>query len=222
MERRAADRLTAEEETVLIETVQSDSPRAGVAFVALTNSLSGLARSTARKEGAKWFADENTLQSLETQGLIGISEAIRDFDLARGFRLSTYAYYKIRRRITEFLRLQARPRLKTVSLDEPVGHADSDDGEQMTYRDIIVDDSPVHAVRERADIAMLIPSLPGHLQSLTPRQCEVVHHRFWEHQTPAEISRSLGITRVRVGQILKESLERLRVVMFANDDLGLN
>ena len=222
MVRRGEDRLAAEEEAVLIRTVQSHSPQAEEALVSLTRSLEGLVRSIARHEGARRFADDKTFDSLIEQGAVGVAEAITGFHLKYGTRLSTYAYFKIRRRVTAFLNSKARPCVKVVSLEEPVGRGVGDDEEEITYADVCADESLDNDVRERAEFALLVPQLRKNLRSLTPRQREVVHHRFCNNETPAEISRALGITRMRVGQILNESLGRLRKLMVVDKDLGLN
>ena len=65
----------------------------------LIEECQGLVRSLALQIKTKAPASIE-LDDLISYGQIGLAEAARDFDPDRGFRFSTFAYYRMRRRST--------------------------------------------------------------------------------------------------------------------------
>lgn len=71
---------------------------------------------------------------LISEGVLGLLDAIDDFEPERGFELSTFAYYRIRDRIQRAIN---RQRQRELSLDAPV-----DEGEGETrFGELIAEDS---------------------------------------------------------------------------------
>jgi RNA polymerase sigma-B factor len=75
------------------------------------------------------------------------------------------------------------------------------------------DDTPVVSLRaeddslERAELrALMARALAG----LTPREALIVHRRFIEERTQAEIGRELGVSQMQVSRLLSQILTRLR------------
>ena len=97
--------------------------------------------------------------------------------------------------------------LEPVSLDQPVGEREE------TWGDRLADfgsASPAH----RAEQEELREQVAAALETLTPREREVVHLRFgladgWG-RTLQEIGQQLGVSRERVRQIERKALQQLR------------
>ena len=192
------------------------------------------------------------------EGTVGLMQAVDQYDLRRGCRLSTYGTWWIRQAIIRAIacqgplirlpvnqveRLQRLRRasgelqqqgareptweelaevldwpvenlrelhpwnLEPVSLDQPVG-----EGEE-TWSDRLADfgaASPAH----RAEQEELREQVAAALETLTPREQEVVRLRFgladgWG-RTLQEIGQQLGVSRERVRQIERKALQQLR------------
>ncbi|MCX7829367.1 MAG: sigma-70 family RNA polymerase sigma factor, partial [Thermanaerothrix sp.] len=52
---------------------------------------------------AKRIGSPGALQDLVQEGMVGLIEAVDNFDPLRGLKFSTYAYYRIRGRMINFL-----------------------------------------------------------------------------------------------------------------------
>jgi RNA polymerase sigma-B factor len=81
-----------------------------------------------------------------------------------------------------------------------------DDGDGETYADSIgVEDDRYELVEYGATIAPTLHALP-------PRDRIVLHLRFVEDLTQAEIAERVGVSQMHVSRLIRRALERLRTV----------
>jgi RNA polymerase sigma-B factor len=95
------------------------------------------------------------------------------------------------------LAASARP----SSLDGPAGGAD---GEPGPLGASLGGEDPELALVESRDV------VASSVQTLTPRERQVLYLRFVEDRTQTEIGEAIGVTQMQVSRILRHSLERSR------------
>jgi RNA polymerase primary sigma factor len=167
----------------------------------------------------RYATNQEELQDLFQEGVIGLHRAIDLVDPGRGLRFTTYAYQWIRQaalrwvqQSRQLIRIPAyrhelprdqRPGIGLVSLDD----ADCDGS-----MDLVDPSVPAPSTdREELERNQLI----GHsLRKLPERYASVVVRRFGLNGTPErtlnEIGESMGLTRERVRQIEAKALDKLR------------
>lgn len=94
--------------------------------------------------------------------------------------------------------LEARAAYRLGSIDAPVGDDESDGGMQLGEAE-----SGYGRVEERAVIARLLGRLPA-------REREIIHLRFDQELTQAEIAERVGVSQMHVSRLLSTSLQKLR------------
>jgi RNA polymerase sigma-B factor len=99
--------------------------------------------------------------------------------------------------------LQARSAWRARSFDAPVG--DAGEATETLGDRIAVDEHGFDRAEGRATFAAL-------LGMVTSRESEVLRMRFEEDMTQAEIGAVLGISQMHVSRIIRQALERLRLV----------
>ena len=99
--------------------------------------------------------------------------------------------------------LEASGAYKATSLESPRG---SEDDSGDTLGDTLGTEEHGFALAEdRATIEHL-------MRSITPREREVLHLRFAEDLTQAEIGERIGVSQMQVSRIIRQSIARLRTV----------
>jgi RNA polymerase sigma-B factor len=96
--------------------------------------------------------------------------------------------------------LAARGCFNVLSLDRPA-EADAD----LTLADVVADDND-GGVDRLETVEMLQPVLAG----LSDRDRRILHLRFVESRTQAEIGREIGVSQMQVSRVLRSILDRLR------------
>jgi RNA polymerase sigma-B factor len=96
--------------------------------------------------------------------------------------------------------LEAGQAYRSSSLDAPAPGAD---GEASVASTLGETDAAMATAEQRAELA-------GLLDRLAPRERRIVHLRFWEDKTQAEIATELGISQMHVSRLLAKSLAALR------------
>jgi RNA polymerase sigma-B factor len=97
--------------------------------------------------------------------------------------------------------LEARSAYRLASIDTPVaGSAEGDE----TSMQLGSDDPGYGVVEQRSVLADLVNQLP-------PREREIIHLRFNEELTQAEIATRVGVSQMHVSRLLSNSLGKLRV-----------
>ena len=99
--------------------------------------------------------------------------------------------------------LEARAAYRLASIDTPVsGDDDGGSGAGMQLGDA---DPGYGVVEQRSVLSTLINKLPE-------REREIIHLRFNEELTQAEIARRIGVSQMHVSRLLSTSLAKLRVL----------
>jgi RNA polymerase sigma-B factor len=99
--------------------------------------------------------------------------------------------------------LEAASAYDAVSLDS---YRFGDEGDGETYAESIgIDDERFELVEYSATIAPTLQALP-------PRDRIVLHLRFVEDLTQAEIAERVGVSQMHVSRLIRRALERLRTV----------
>jgi RNA polymerase sigma-B factor len=100
--------------------------------------------------------------------------------------------------------LQAAQAYDALPLDAPAGSGDSDGG--MTYLDALgAEDEHYELIELDATVAVALENLPV-------RERSIIHLRFIEELSQAEIGQRIGISQMQVSRLLRRSLEQLRVL----------
>jgi RNA polymerase sigma-B factor len=107
--------------------------------------------------------------------------------------------------LTEELVAEARAADDTftaASLDAPLGSGDGE--ESFTVADTLGSED------ERIGLLLECESLRGLIQDLPERERRILHMRFYQEQTQAQIGSELGISQMHVSRLLARTLDRLR------------
>ncbi len=63
--------------------------------------------------------------------------------------------------------------------------------------------------------------LEGMLRGVSPRDREILHMRYFEDMTQAQIGAVFGVSQMQVSRLVRNSIERLQIVAGAHDTRGL-
>jgi RNA polymerase sigma-B factor len=105
--------------------------------------------------------------------------------------------------------LEARTAYRLASIDTPTGDGD-DTGTSMQLGST---DPGYQVVEQRSMLSSLVNKLPA-------REREIIHLRFNEELTQAEIADRIGVSQMHVSRLLSTSLAKLRVLADENRELG--
>jgi RNA polymerase sigma factor (sigma-70 family) len=136
-----------------------------------------------------------------SDGLVGLSKAIRLFKLALGCKFSTFAFYCIRNEIWS----SAKRRRVAQGGSIPLSTFDTEDcGFEMGELDPALDNFDINA--QMRDIITISPKDEHSLA----RKKRVLEMLFFEGYTLKEAGLELGVCRERIRQIKEEALEHFR------------
>jgi RNA polymerase sigma-B factor len=96
--------------------------------------------------------------------------------------------------------LAAYGALKSSSLDEP---ARGDDEADTLGDGLGIEEEGYAGAEDRATLAVL-------MRGITPRERQILHLRFAEDLTQAEIAAIVGVSQMQVSRIIRQALTRLR------------
>ena len=96
--------------------------------------------------------------------------------------------------------LEARSAYRPASLDVPVGDGDSGGGIQLGN-----DDPSYGKVDQQSMLTSLLRRLPA-------REQEIIHLRFHDELTQAEIAQRVGVSQMHVSRLLSNTLHKLRAL----------
>jgi len=138
---------------------------------------------------------------LRQEGVLGLVEAAKRFDPARGTRFSTYADWWVRNKVDSFIRARVRSRVGSASFDD-----DDDDlgiGEPVDTFDPIgeLEDYEAADVLARAAVRVL-----------NDREREVLSRRA-DGETLQVIGATLGLSKERIRQIEQRAVARARAAL---------
>lgn len=153
------------------------------------------------KLAMRFATDEPLCLELIQEGTLGLIEAVEGFSPARDIKFSTYAQYRIRGRMLDFLRRAARPSQSALMLA-------SFDGEIDEFLSLVHDDRA--EVEEEVDRRAILSALRQALSRLTDRERQVVEGIYLDGLTPLEVAARLGISPSYLYKTQKKALRRLR------------
>ncbi len=172
----------------------SEDPKLSLAVGPVSDQVSALARHLAR--------GTNHFQDFRQEGLLAACLAVQSFDEAAGASFSTYALRCARNRMLDGLRRERRIFNKTVSADAVM---DAETG------DSFIDLVPFRpSFIEVPENRYLVTQLHSAMDRLPERERAILQLSFFDELTHDEISLRLGLTRARVGQLVKQAIARLR------------
>jgi RNA polymerase sporulation-specific sigma factor len=157
----------------------------------------------------KYYTQENDKDDIISIGTIGLIKGISTYKPEKKVRLSTYASRCIENEILMHFRGRRRSS-GDVSLSDPV---DTDrDGNALTVLDLV---SAEDDMFENISAAETRERLERYIkESLTPREAEIISHRYGLRglaaRTQREIAAERGISRSYVSRIETRALEKLR------------
>ena len=108
--------------------------------------------------------------------------------------------------------LEAARAYEASSLQSPLGNDDRGD---TLGESIGTEDPGFTGAEQRATLEQL-------MRALTARECEVLHLRFAEDLTQAEIGERVGVSQMHVSRIIRAALAQLRTVASTPDDARKN
>jgi RNA polymerase sigma-B factor len=165
------------------------------------------ARPTVQGEIRRWFRDKRRWIRLPRR-LQEAKATLREATEVLTHRLGrepSNAELAAHSGLTEELVAEARAAddtFTTASLDAPLGSADGE--ESFTVADTLGADD------DRIGLLLECETLRGLIQDLPERERRILHMRFYQEQTQAQIGTELGISQMHVSRLLARTLDRLR------------
>jgi RNA polymerase sigma-B factor len=168
------------------------------------------ARPTVQGEIRRWFRDKRRWIRLPRrlqEAKASIREAVEVLTHRLG-REPSNAELAAHIGMTEDLVAEARAAddtFTTASLDAPLGAGDGE--ESFTVADTVGADD------ERIGLLVECEALRGLIAELPERERRILHLRFYQELTQAQIGTELGISQMHVSRLLARTLERLRIAV---------
>lgn len=135
----------------------------------------------------------NTYQDLIQEGMVALINAVDSFDSERNIRFSTYAYYKIRGRMINFLqRVEAKA---PIPVDETALQSDGPDS-SMLYNE-----------SSRSEWSI---DLENALSQLSGRETEIINALVMEGRVAREVAEEKNIDISHVYRIRRKALAKLK------------
>ena len=158
-----------------------------------------LVRTLARR----YAGHEESLEDLVQVGAIGLIKAVDRYDAGRGVALGAYATPAIAGEIRHHLRDRSGP----VRVPRRLAAA----GLRVTA-------VPLECVADPGQAGDPVErlALGAALRRLHPRERQVVHLRFVEDLSQAQIAARIGLSQVHVSRTLRRALHRLRDELLGN------
>lgn len=190
----------------LVEQIESDLRDANVVRNRIVRSNLRLVVALSKKHSAaKQAGALDQMSELISEGTLPLIRSVELFDVSLGNRFSTYATWAVRNQMFRFL----KPRDARIQF-QCVG------GEDYLWMNRLVDDRAVPDDDERraAQYGELVQRL---LSQLSERERIVIASRFGldghpQCQSLEDIAQQLGLSRERIRQIVKASLEKLHEI----------
>ncbi len=135
----------------------------------------------------------STYQDLIQEGMLALINAVDSFDVERNIRFSTFAYYKIRGRMINFLqRVEAKA---PIPVDEAV------------FIDESTDNSLLYNESSRSEWSI---DLENALSQLSERESEIINALVMEGRVAREVADEKNIDISHVYRIRRKALAKLK------------
>lgn len=153
-----------------------------------------------------WFAKSlkvpyNTYPDLIQEGMVALIAAVDAFDLARNNRFSTFAYYRIKGRMINFL--QRGEAKAPIPVDEEI---------------FVEEDARSTAVSSGADRLEWNIDLERAMQCLTENESDVIRALIFEGDGAKDVAERRTVDVSHVYRIRRRALEKLRKVLSQDEN----
>lgn len=153
-----------------------------------------------------------SLDDLISEGCFGLMEAVKPFKLEKGVTFATYAVYRIKGHILDYLRREIR-RLTNYSLE------DDKDGDERKIEDDLL--SPVNIEEdfaEKDERNRQMAWIRKNLDQLPPLQRDVLISRYLsgETMTNEALAEKFGCTHQNVSAAERKAFKKLRKIYYAS------
>lgn len=193
--------LSAEEERVLWRAFKEEDSRESRQH--LVESYQPLVL----KIALRLATDEVLCSELIQEGTLGLIEAVEGFIPDREVRFSTYAQYRIKGRMLDFLRRNSRSAAQALDLAYWEGEVDE-------FLSLVKDDRA--SVEEEVDRQAVREILRQALERLSIRERQIIEGIYLHDRAPQEVAAGLGISASYLYKTQKRALRRLRGLLTRN------
>lgn len=139
---------------------------------------------------------------------IGLIKAYNTYDVAKGFNFMTYLGRVVTNEILQFNRKSRKH--AAVQSTETVIHLDKNNNE-FTVSEIIADETNYEElVLDKIDKENLPVKIRSLINSLSPREKEVIIYRYIHGLEQKAIGEKLGISQSYISRVIKDGLEKMR------------
>lgn len=163
------------------------------------------------KIALKLYDSIQSFKEIVSEGMFGLLDAIKHFDLSKKVRFISYASWWVKYRISDWLEKKSVVKNcnDVISLNAPVGCSeDSDD--TFTVEDTIPsNDTSIEDIEERDFEQGCTNILSDAFSCLSEREIQIVN-RYNKGESLQEISETYNISRERVRQINNRAIEKLK------------
>lgn len=153
------------------------------------------------------------IADLQQEAFFAVCDAAKDFDLAKGWRFTTYLNFHLQDRFNALLGFRGSRAARLLSeaerLDKPL---DGEDG-AATVMDLLPDEGAQEAfedVERKLYREQLHAAMSEALDTLRPMERQTVTKHYFEELTREQIGRLFGCDAERVRQIETNALQHLR------------
>ncbi|XZE19980.1 sigma-70 family RNA polymerase sigma factor [Pirellulaceae bacterium SH449] len=149
----------------------------------------------------KFVNQHNGFDDLLSDGIVAVIRAVDKFDVALGFRFSTYATQVVRRNTYRKVMEKQKERQKNIASLSENGLDFSDDQKESS-----MSEERWHALRNR--LALMLDHLDRREKFIIRARFSLGGHR--KVQTLQRLADVLGVSKERIRQLEKRALEKLR------------
>lgn len=163
---------------------------------------------------AKWYNKQGffDVDDLVGEGYVGYLDAVKKFKPLNGTKFKTYAEYRVRGSIVDYIRnnmpgkrnVTDAPRPKVYFIDDLL---DTSDQELKPLYNVLLD--KLSYGKDEPDIYEHA-LLKDHINCLKDQQKECLFRYYWEDKTMAEVAGELGCTESRVSQVISKATIMLK------------
>lgn len=178
----------------------------------------------------QYMAQTNDYDSLVQNGMIGLGEAVRRFDIDRDIKFCTYATLWVKKYMTMyFYSSQYKLDSKTISMNSPSLNSDADAGDAVSPEDTFencigkyIDPSIMQAVSdvgsqisamEQSDICRQLYAYMDSDTSLSATDKAVFEKLFIDHEKTRNIAMMYNLDMAAVSEIKNRILGKMRTIL---------